>query len=123
MSLSSNDSTPGRIPFLTQDAGSSSFIASTALSGLDQALWVVQGVDLVIKAGDSPSHWFVEFGYGVGQRFYYYSQSIGEGLGIYFAWRGSIALSPSVAFFVNAHEDGGLVDDWSWSAWGHVVTF
>lgn len=78
---------------------------------------ILLGVD-VVASEDEPIQCFFHIDTHLGGAFYYDSQSTGEGLGVYFAWRGMWRLYPTdnVTIFYSS----SAVITWSGIAWGMV---
>lgn len=73
-------------------------------------LVIVEGIDLVVQ-DETDTQWFASFCVNATDNaFYYDSQSIGEGNGVYFPWRGSLTLYPGdelIAQATGGSEAGG----------------
>jgi hypothetical protein len=82
---------------------------------------LVLGIEL-IASGASPVQCFANFQVPSGSMVYYDSQSIGEGLGVRFVYRGQAVLLEDESMAVTFSATGGS-PQWSLSAWGLALPF
>jgi hypothetical protein len=85
------------------------------ISGEPRCVLVVYGMDAVASQG-FPTQCFCSLQAPTPVEVYYDSQSIGEGLGVCFTWRGAVPLEEGQSLLL--HCKSGLGVSWSLTVWG-----
>lgn len=114
---SSNLFWPGAVPLRlishTESSTGKTLVSAPAAWGAGGQ--IILGMDATAW-GTSPDQCFAQFYVPTSTSVWYDSQSIGEGLGIRFTWRGQIPIgtSETVSFYFNA----ASATNWAVSVWG-----
>lgn len=112
---------PGSLPFrpmANDEEGTSSL--SSIYTNATPALMVIAGIDVTAQNGSAAGPLFCSCAIGTAV-FYWDSQSIGEGGGVTFSWRGAHMLFPDETLTVDLECPSGGVDKMSTLCWALAV--